>query len=544
MPSQGRRTEEDRRDPLKLSEARLLSLLMHLPDAVIVTSGDRIGFVNAAAQRLLGTAGPTLVGRPAAEVLPKGSLAADRARLAALQAVTYPVPMMEEEVVRPDGGTRIVETTAILIEDDAEASIVSIMRDITDFKKTQNNLLEAHADLQRLLSARDRIQEDERKRIARELHDDLQQSLSAIRIDIRMAADRLGTDAEGASELLARIDSLALAAIGSTRRIVNDLRPQVLEEQDLVPALEALASQFSQRTGIACLFELNRGAIEALRLSTASTTCLYRVAQEALNNVIKHAHASAVRLQLLPSDEGRLVLRIVDNGRGIDMAGARSPGSFGLLGMRERVRAVGGALRIDSSPGKGTTVEVHVAASRTDLPSAVPASPNPPAGHRPERGHDSASSPDGPRRGAAEHERLSTDAAEGSKNPALQDVIDAIAAHVAVLDGDGEIQLVNQAWRDFAEQNGAPGMRGCGPGVNYLEICRRSAATERSAQGVLRGLVSVLDGSRPAFASDYPCDGPDEPRWFRMHAAPIVGGGALVTHYNLGTGSGARRRAA
>jgi two-component system, chemotaxis family, CheB/CheR fusion protein len=115
----------------------------------------------------------------------------------------------------------------------------------------------------------------------------------------------------------------------------------------------------------------------------------------------------------------------------------------------------------------------------------------------------------------------------------LQSVLDALPEHVAVLDRNGVIQIVNRPWREFAERNGDRGMRITGPGANYLETCRGAAATDEDAALVLKGLTAVLDGSRPAYMRQYPCHSPDEQRWFLMHATPLSGGGCVVTHFNI-----------
>jgi len=115
----------------------------------------------------------------------------------------------------------------------------------------------------------------------------------------------------------------------------------------------------------------------------------------------------------------------------------------------------------------------------------------------------------------------------------MQGLVDGLAGHVAVLDRQGVIRLVNRAWRDFAERNGDPGVRASGPGVNYLEVCRRSARSDEHALRVRQGLQEVLEGSRAAFTSVYPCHAPDEQRWFLMHASPWDGGMCMVTHLNL-----------
>ena len=181
---------------------------------------------------------------------------------------------------------------------------------------------------------------------------------------LRDASPGVGTQA---AAMLAEVDDLAAAAIDSTRRIISNLRPHMLEDLGLVPALEVLIAQFNKRTGLLCRLDAQDGAGEALLDSPASTTCLYRVAQEALHNVSLHAGASAVEVSLAGPKEGRITLRISDNGSGIRAGDHRKPQAFGLLGMKERVRAVGGVLQVAGQPGTGTTVEVSVPASQAGL---------------------------------------------------------------------------------------------------------------------------------------------------------------------------------
>ena len=345
---------------LRESEASLRRLLMLLPEAVFVHSGNRISFVNEAAQHLFGAGEAALLGRSSLELVHPDSIDIVKSRIRAMEGGALLTPLIEEKILRADGATRIVEATATRIEDRDEASILVIMRDVTELKLTQAALVVSHADLQRLVAAQDKVQEEERKRIARELHDDLQQTLAAIRIDLGAIGERLAADPASVAPILAELDGLASAAINSTRRIVNDLRPQMLEDLGLEPALEVLVAQFSQRTGIACHLDERRDAGERALESPAVVTCLYRVVQEALNNVAKHARASTVHVRLASAAHGGLVLRVSDDGEGMSLGDRRKADSFGLLGMHERVRALGGVLRIDSQPGAGTTVEVVV----------------------------------------------------------------------------------------------------------------------------------------------------------------------------------------
>jgi len=229
-------------------------------------------------------------------------------------------------------------------------------RDITSIRQAQTDLESAHVELQRLVAMRDTVQDEERRRIARELHDDLQQSLAAIRMD-SVAVEGLLPDPSGEiARLVRRIDQLAAAALASTRRIVSDLRPELLEELGLGCALQSLAQVFTERTGIPCTLTAGDDVDELLGSAPQAATCLFRVAQEALNNVAKHAQAQRVEMTLAQDGRTGITLKVQDDGRGMTEQDRRKPLSFGLLGSRERLRALGGSFRIESSPGKGTTV--------------------------------------------------------------------------------------------------------------------------------------------------------------------------------------------
>jgi len=233
-------------------------------------------------------------------------------------------------------------------------------RDVTQAKQAQADLASANAELQSLVAALDKVQEDERKRIAREMHDELLQKLAAIRLDIGAISHRSIADPANVARVAADIDDLASQVIDATRRIVNDLRPQMLEDLGLGPALEMLASKFSKRAGISCDLQGADEVSGELLESPSVTTCLYRFVQEALHNVSKHAHATTVQVRLSSVEDGHVMLSIRDDGVGMNPSDRRKPGSFGMLGMRERARAVGGVMRIESRPGTGTTIEVVV----------------------------------------------------------------------------------------------------------------------------------------------------------------------------------------
>lgn len=344
------------------SEADLRLLLMTLPEAVLVHSGNRIGFVNQAAQLLFGVDEATLLNQPPTAMIHSESIGAVRDCIAQLRSGIAVAPLTGVRIVRSDGEIRVVEIAGTPMAVLCESSIILVLRDVTDLLQARSELAASHAELQRLLAARERIQEAERRRIARELHDDLQQTLAAIRIDVNAAAQRYPAAPEVKS-LLEEAGNLTARAIESTRRIINDLRPQMLEDLGLLPALDALVSQFRRSTGIDCQLHVSEEPGEEDEpISPQVATCLYRVTQEGLRNIARHAKADKAEVRFARMQRGLILLRIVDNGRGMRTGQPRSAESFGLMGMRERVRALGALLRVDSRVGVGTTINVVVPA--------------------------------------------------------------------------------------------------------------------------------------------------------------------------------------
>lgn len=240
-----------------------------------------------------------------------------------------------------------------------------------ELRRAQAALEASYGRLRRLVAAQEAVRENERKRIARELHDELQQALAAIRLELSGVAGLLPGEPERALAQLSTLDGLVGSALVATRRMVNDLRPQVLDDLGLVAALESLASQFQQRAGVSCVFRADEG-LDDLALAPEVATCLYRVAQEGLQNVAKHAGAARVTVSLSLDAGGRLALAIIDDGRGMGEIDQHKEHAWGLLGMRERIEGLGGDLRVTSAPGAGTRIDVIVRAAHPG-PAGAPA---------------------------------------------------------------------------------------------------------------------------------------------------------------------------
>lgn len=240
---------------------------------------------------------------------------------------------------------------------DADGKIVrfiSIFSDITERKRNEQELQEHQSRLRELAEFLQTVREEERSRIARELHDELGQSLTALRIDLNWLRGKCGGAGEAVGERLGASLGLVERTVEAVRRISEDLRPRMLDDLGLAAAVEHHAARFSERTGIAVDLAMNR---EEFDLDGRTATAIFRVVQEALTNIARHAGASRATVRIDESDDS-IQLAIEDDGRGLVQDAGRK--TFGLLGMRERIKMLGGELEIAGAPGRGTRIEARI----------------------------------------------------------------------------------------------------------------------------------------------------------------------------------------
>jgi signal transduction histidine kinase len=231
-----------------------------------------------------------------------------------------------------------------------------ILRDITVRKQAENALLASQRELRELSARVLEAREDEKARIARELHDELGQLLTALKMDLSWVRERVPE-----SELTPKLDEMGRLldqTVASTRRIAADLRPLMLDDLGLADAASWLVDDFGKRYGIASRIELpGDGALENMPKSTA--TAVYRAIQESLTNIARHAGAKNARV-VIAAENGSLEVEVEDDGRGIapeDLAKARS---LGLKGMRERIAFLGGSFEVARAPRGGTRLRIKV----------------------------------------------------------------------------------------------------------------------------------------------------------------------------------------
>jgi signal transduction histidine kinase len=220
---------------------------------------------------------------------------------------------------------------------------------------TEQRLRASEENLRALAAHLQSVREEERIHIAREIHDELGQALTGLKFDINALARACEA---GEEELVERTGALGKAIdriIQSVRRIASGLRPEVLDEIGLGAAIEWQAREFSRRTGIRCVVQIEPGWTDP---DQERSTAVFRIFQELLTNVARHANATRVDVHV--SDGEILHLRVGDNGRGIDARQFENPRSLGFLGLRERTQALGGTIEVQGEAGKGTTVSVAV----------------------------------------------------------------------------------------------------------------------------------------------------------------------------------------
>ena len=332
---------------------RLAGLLDSAMDAIItVDEKQRIVLYNRAAEKLFGWTSEQALGQPLEKLMPQRFRASHASHVQRFSATGITSRRMGDGTVlyglRADGEEFPVEASISQLDTPDGPLFTVILRDVSERVRAQD-------ELSAFATAAQAIREEEKTRVARELHDELAQSLTALKMDAIWVRDRLPENAGPAAEKLEEMLAMLDATVAATRRIAADLRPLLLDDLGLVPAIEWLVQNFSQRTGVACALAVN----EDVELHEPYATAVFRIVQESLANVAKHAQASRVEVQIDRTATG-VMLRVTDNGRGFSPAAPRQPHSLGLMGLRERAQLLKGSMRIESHPGAGTHVHVQI----------------------------------------------------------------------------------------------------------------------------------------------------------------------------------------
>jgi len=345
------RASEER---VRKSEALYRMLAQHLPEGCVALFDDalRLLLAEGPAVAAAGFVKADIEGRALDDIF-------DPAHAAALQEPLRDALRgrdMEFEFSYRER-TYLVRALPLPGQPSAGASVMALALDVTARDTAQREVAESRARLERLSRLLLTAQENERRRIAREVHDELGQALTAVKIGLATSLQRAQRRGSLDSERHVRTAAATVdQAIESVQRIILALRPGVLDSLGPIAAIEHAVQQFSERSGIAVTMELPP---EPLLLDAEHATALYRTVQEALTNVLRHAHARAVSVSLR-LDADLLRLRIADDGRGIGDDQMRNPRSMGILGMRERAAACGGSFHLSRPPGGGTVVSMTI----------------------------------------------------------------------------------------------------------------------------------------------------------------------------------------
>ena len=254
--------------------------------------------------------------------------------------------------IRAGGEIFPLEGSVSTMQDNGASIHTIILRDVSGRHQVQEKLSRSHAQLRQLSAALQTIREEERTHIARELHDDLGQLLAALRMDLALLQQKEA--GEDSTRLMQGMEDNLLTAIVSLRRIATNLRPRALDEGGLYFALQGLRDDFVRRYGIACLLYADEGE---LVLDDVASTAIFRIVQEALTNIARHAAASTVTITLYRIN-GEVLLTVRDDGRGIAAEDMEKAQSLGLVGMRERVWAIDGDITISSDEPPGTRIDI------------------------------------------------------------------------------------------------------------------------------------------------------------------------------------------
>jgi PAS domain S-box-containing protein len=349
------------RGELGEAQGRLAAIVDSAMDAVItVDEAQNIVLFNRAAEQVFGVRCEATLGTPLDRLLPARFRGAHRGHIEAFGATGITSRRMGDVTtlwaLRPERGEEFpIEASISQAVEGGRHYYTVILRDITLRKQAEDALRRSQRELRELSARVLEAREEEKAHIARELHDELGQLLTALKMDLGWLRERLPADAAVAARAT-EMGALLDRTVTATRRISADLRPMMLDDLGLVDAAAWLVDDFTKRSGIGCRIELPE---ELQEVSKAVGTAVYRAIQESLTNIARHAGAKNAWVNMAMED-GALQVEVEDDGRGIAPADLAKARSLGLKGMRERIAFLGGTLEISRAPRGGTRVRLRV----------------------------------------------------------------------------------------------------------------------------------------------------------------------------------------
>ena len=339
------------------SEDRYRMLVENMNEGIAMIDKDGIvSYINEKFIRMHGYVPEEVIGHAVTEFLDESCLNVFEEQMSKRKKgkhETYELVWKKKNGAR---ASTFVSPTAIFEKGRFKGS-VEVLTDITERRQVEEELSRSREQLRNLSLHLQSIREEESKRIAREIHDELGQSLTALKMDLSWLTSRFPEDFQDRKLLVEKTRAMASLidkTIQTVQKISAELRPGLLDDLGLIPAIEWQTQEFQKRTAIDCQLELDR---ETIDLDSDRSTAIFRVFQEALTNIARHSCASRVNISLKKRSD-KLELQVTDNGVGITEKAIRAADSLGLMGMKERLHAFGGELRIQGSPDKGTTLTV------------------------------------------------------------------------------------------------------------------------------------------------------------------------------------------
>jgi PAS domain S-box-containing protein len=345
------------------SQSRLDAIVDSAMDAIVTVDGaQNVVLFNHAAEEIFGVQREEAIGLPLDRFLPQRFRGAHRGHVEEFGRTGVTSRRMSDTTalwgLRADGTEFPIEASISQAGEPGQRFYTVILRDITRRKKAQDALLEQQQELRRLSAQVLEAREEEKTLIARELHDELGQLLTALKMDLAWLRERLPPGDADAAQRAEQMSRVLDQTVGSTRRISSDLRPLMLDDLGLAEAANWLVGDFASRSGVQCEVRMpGDGLLEGLDKPVA--TAIYRALQESLTNIARHAGARRAWVSV-GAENGEIYFEVEDDGRGIEPADLAKGRSLGLKGMRERVHYLGGTIEVARAPRGGTRVSVRV----------------------------------------------------------------------------------------------------------------------------------------------------------------------------------------
>ncbi|MEJ7911658.1 MAG: PAS domain S-box protein, partial [Chitinophagaceae bacterium] len=346
---------------LQMNQQQLAVIYNTVADIIFLISvevGGRFKFisVNHAFLSATGLSADQIEGQYADNVIPATSW--DFVRSNYLKAIELNKTIRwEEESEYPSGiKTGLVSLTPVLDDKGTAISLVGSVHDISDIKKAEQELKTSNKELHTLSAHLQNIREEERMQIARDIHDELGQQLTGLKMEISLLVKKLNVREETMQQKTASIINLIDDTVKSVRKISSNLRPSLLDDLGLIAALEWYSEEVEERSGLQVDF---RSATPEPILSASTATALFRIYQEVLTNTMRHAKASHVT-GVLRINNNCLILEVKDDGQGMDLSKAESSKTLGLLGIKERTFLLGGKYELMSNVGQGTEIRISI----------------------------------------------------------------------------------------------------------------------------------------------------------------------------------------